>query len=154
VKPDKKVYCSDCKHHVHNGSMHECHNEWFVKRGNAQEIGSAPISLVVVFGNCLELNKNNDCRGFESIQHIGGDNMKFCKDCKRLTYKYPHNWYFHADESPKHTSYLHECRVTVQGFEKYDLVTGDVIYSKAKDMREVGGLCGPEGKLWEPKNKT
>ena len=61
MKSDEKVYCSDCKHHVHNGSMHECHNERFVKRR------SAPISRVVVFGNCLELNKNNDCIGFELI---------------------------------------------------------------------------------------
>ena len=78
--------------------------------------------------------------------------MKFCKDCKWLKQSYPlleeaytnHGW-------SEAISRLYQCR---RGRNYQDFVTANVIYSKAKDMREVGGLCGPEGKLWEPKKTS
>ena len=61
---------------------------------------------------------------------------RICQECKH--YKWRRGWLWN----------IHQCKV---GY--IDLVTGDPGFAECEPQRE-SPVCGPEGKLWEPTNRS
>lgn len=72
-------------------------------------------------------------------------NQVFCKDCR---YSQNQWWNFSG-------SYNYKCLKSIQD-ERVDRVTGKVdpkFVNACSTARIIGQACGPEGTLWEPKDK-
>ena len=59
-KPLPKVYCGTCKHFsgvvsTNNGQCHGC------KHPSVLKTYDTPIEERAIYGDCMELNKHNDC---------------------------------------------------------------------------------------------
>jgi len=76
--------------------------------------------------------------------------MKFCKDCKFFK---ENNEYFARRTNMEHAICMHEC--AAQRSEP-NIVTSEVEINRllCNVVRGESSFCGPEGKLFEPKEIT
>lgn len=75
--------------------------------------------------------------------------LKLCKDCKYLSIENPIEEYL---QNPIE-EYLQNARCKHPGLTVTDLVSGTIYHPFcAAERKSSHILCGPNGKLWEPKD--